>query len=195
MKEAINDWLGDRKNRPLEDIAKRCNVDATEFKKCASEIYTKCVEAAVSYHSSNGMLHSAAAREKGVDFLTYVMFRGRYKVHEEKGKEGLKHAEGLKRSELYKPEMPVSMELYADVNVATSNKKLSEDETQIVNALYNFYNGIISGDGKGLLSCCKAEKVNFDLVPKFMGQNKLGMTKDKAEAYQCIKILDELSKE
>lgn len=195
MKEAINEWLADRKNRSLEDIARKNSIDSFQFKELVSKIYTQCVDAAINYqkHNENGLSHSGSAREKGVDFLIYVMFRKKYKIHDKKSEEGLVQAEGLKNNELYKREMPVSMELY---KVQSPKKRLSETEKKIVNALYNFYKGVISGEEIGIFKYCRAEGVKeIDLVPHFMGENKLGMTKDKAQAYQYLKIIDEMLKE
>jgi len=187
--EALTEWLGDRKNRPLEDIARKCNVDPLQFRELASRIYTQCVDVAVSYQSynENGLTHSKAASNKGVDFLIYVLFRKKYEVFDEKSEEGLMQAEGLKRNDLYDPGIGV---------IKSSRKKLTEEEMQIVKALYNFYNGYISGNGKGILSCCRFEGFeNYDLIPKFMRQNKLMMPKKKEEAQEYLNRLDELVKE
>ena len=185
MNEAITDWLGDRKNKSLEDIARKNNVNAAQFKKEVSELYTKCVDAVISYqsYSENGLSHSGAAKKKGIDFLTYVSFRRKFNVHDEKSRDGLIQAEGLKRDELYNSSI-------------SPKKKLSEDEKKIVKALHNFYNGLIAGDERGIFSYCRAEGVKeLELIPNFMGKNRLGMPKDKAEAYQYIKKLDDMNKE
>jgi len=102
--KALGEWLEDKEDKiPLEEIAKNHNIDPTRFKQLASETYTKCVNAAIAYHSDKDgeYSHGGAAQESGVDLWAYIYFKIKYGVHHDQSEEGLRHAEKLKESELY----------------------------------------------------------------------------------------------
>ena len=101
---ALSAWLRDRNETPLEEIAKQYNnLDSIGFKQLVSEIYTRCVNAAIAYHSdkSGELSHGGAAYEHGVDLWVYIYFKTKFEVYHTQGENGLMCAEKLKENELY----------------------------------------------------------------------------------------------
>ena len=101
--EALAAWLKDADNNPLEEIAREYNLDPAEFRELVSETYTRCANAAITYHSDkNGEYSQAgAAQQAGVDLWAYIYFKTKYGVYHDQSESGLKYAEKLKQSKLY----------------------------------------------------------------------------------------------
>jgi hypothetical protein len=103
--KALAEWL--ERDTPLEEIARGRNIHPGEFKKLVSEVYTRCTNAVIAYHSdrTGEFSHGGSAYEFGVDLWVYIYFQNKYGIHHTQSDEGLRHAEKLKENILYTPSL------------------------------------------------------------------------------------------
>ena len=95
------DWL--QGDKALKEVAAKNNMETADFGSQVRDIYTRCTNAAIIFHSDRcgELSHAGAAREAGVDLDVYTAFKIKYGVIHSPSSDGLEHALSLRNSDLY----------------------------------------------------------------------------------------------
>jgi len=100
-KPAVMDWL--QAGKALKEVATKYGIETANLGSQVRDIYTRCTNAAILFHSdeSGELSHAGAARDAGVDLDIYNAFKINYGVIHSPSSDGLEHALSLKKSDLY----------------------------------------------------------------------------------------------
>jgi hypothetical protein len=182
---AMVEWLEDRRDKSLEEIAKNHGLEPAMFGELVKEAYTRCVHASVAYHSdkTGELSHGGAAEEQGVELWIYLYFQIKYGVYHNIGEEGLRHAQELEKDGLFDPK----------ILTPKDEKYIKEHETKIKEALELYYSKFTGvGDGVTFNSACRRNGMNPGYAIMYMVNKGLGMPDTPEEARVFFKKLQNL---